>query len=190
MFEGNKLHSAAKFLDKKKQDKFKANLEGMTLTGKILKSDSFKKLFSVVKFSAESGSAGPRMKKYLDTKDIKVAKHIKAMYEKIEHDNSTITKDLLEEIFVRQDGICYWSGVPFVPETIDTTGYSLSMSPDRLDNNKDYVANNIVISTQFANRGRCNINPEDFAWQCRQLNWEPMWFTDPRRNEYLKEYAD
>jgi len=190
MFEGYGLHSKAKFLDEKKQSKFLANLEGLTVLGKILKADPFKKLLSTVNFSAESGSAGPRAKKFARiTDDDYLKENISRMYEEIGHDNSTIDIKTLEEIFVRQDGKCYWSQVPLIPETNGTTGYSLSMSPDRLNNDYDYTIDNIVITTQLVNRGRCNINPEDFAWQSRQMGWEPMWFNDPRRAAYLKEYS-
>ncbi len=189
MFKGIELHSAAKFLDEKKQSKFLANLEGVTVKGKALRSNPFKKLLSTVKFSAEYSSAGPRAKGWADgTLDENIKKDIETMYEEIRHENSNITTEDLEEIFVRQDGKCYWSGVPLLPETNGTTGYSLSMSPDRLDNSGkvwgDYTVLNIVITTQFANRGRVDINPEDMAWQCCQMGWKPLWFNDPRRKYY------
>jgi len=195
MFEGNKLHSAAKFVDKKKQSKFMANLEGVTLLGKVLKKNPFKGLLSTVNFSKETGSAGPRAVKWAaETLDRNIKEDIEKMYDDLRHENSDITLEDLEEIFVRQDGKCYWSKIPLVPETNGTTGYSLSMSPDRLDNSGkiwgDYTIPNIVITTQFANRGRVDINPEDIAWQCRQMNWEPMWFNDPRREYYLSRVKE
>jgi hypothetical protein len=195
MFEGYGLHSKAKFLDEKKQSKFLANLEGLTVLGKILKADPFKKLLSTVNFSREWSSAGPRPHAWAnDTLDEGTKGKIEIMYEEIRHHNSNITVAELEEIFVNQDGKCYWSRVPLIAQTNGTTGYSLSMSPDRLDNSGkiwgDYTKNNIVITTQFANRGRVDINPEDIAHQCRQLGWEPMWFTDPRRDYFLSQVKE
>ena len=192
MFEGYGLHSKAKFLDVNKQSKFLANLEGLTLMGKISKANPFQKLLSTVNFSRKHGSAGPRMQGLANTTpDEAVKAEVEIMYEAIRHNNSNITVDELEEILVNQDGKCYWSGVPLIAPTNGTTGYSLSMSPDRLDNSGkiwgDYTKNNIVITTQFANRGRVNVNPEDIAHQCRQMGWEPMWFTDPRRDYFLSQ---
>jgi len=192
MFEGYGLHSKAKFLDDNKQSKFLANLEGLTLMGKISKASPFKTLLSTVDLSVRSGSAGPRAIKWAkDTLDENIKNEIETMYEEIRHENSNITAAELEEIFVNQDGKCYWSGLPLIAQTNGTTGYSLSMSPDRLDNSGkiwgDYTKNNIVITTQFVNRGRRDINPEDIAHQCRQWGWEPMWFTDPRRDYFLSQ---
>ena len=186
------FHSVAKFLDDKKQPKFLANLEGLTITNKPSKANPFKKLLSTVNFSKDHGSAGPRMQGLANnTKDKSTKTEIEIMYEEIRHENSNITVDELEEIFAEQDGQCYWSGMPLLPHTNGTTGYALSMSPDRLDNSGkiwgDYTKTNIVITTQFANRGRVDVNPEDIAWQCRQMGWEPMWFNDPRRDYYLSQ---
>jgi len=192
MFEGYGLHSKANFLDDNKQSKFMANLEGLTVKGKISQANPFKKLLSTVNFSKEYSSAGPRAKGWANaTLDENMKNDIEIMYDEIRHENSNITTTELEEILVNQDGKCYWSRVPLIAETNGTTGYSLSMSPDRLDNSGkiwgDYTKNNIVITTQFANRGRVDINPEDIAHQCRQMGWEPMWFTDPRRDYFLSQ---
>ena len=200
MYDFNKAyetHSIAKFVDKKKEDKFMANLVGFTPSGRLLKRCPFKALLATVNLSMETGSAGPRALKWAKEikKDKLVKEDIERMYEEIRHENSNVTVDQLKDIFAEQDGKCYWTGLPLIPETIFTTFYSLSMSPDRLDNSGkvwgDYTSLNIVITTSDANRGRCSVNPHDYADQCLQQNratgsnFEPMWFSDPRRDHYL-----
>lgn len=200
MYDFNKAyetHSIAKFVDKKKEDKFMANLVGFTPSGRPLKRCPFKALEATVNLSKNTGSAGPRALKWAKEikKDKLVKEDIERMYEEIRHENSNVTVDQLKDIFAEQDGKCYWTGLPLIPETIFTTFYSLSMSPDRLDNSGkvwgDYTSLNIVITTSNANRGRCSVNPNDYADQCRQQNsalgsnFEPMWFSDPRRDHYL-----
>ena len=195
MYDFNKAyetHSIAKFVDKKKEDKFMANLVGYTLSGTPSKRDAFKNLLATVNLSVETGSAGPRaLKLAKETTDKNTEKDIYQMYDRIRHENSNVTVDQLKDIFAEQDGKCYWTGLPLIPETIFTTFYSLSMSPDRLDNSGkvwgDYTYQNIVITTQMANRGRNSVNPEDAADQfLREGHYrEPMWYTDPRRDYYL-----
>jgi hypothetical protein len=69
----------------------------------------------------------------------------------------TITKEDLKEQFSKQDGRCYWFGIPIDINDVYTSNNPLAPSVDRLDNDKDYHKNNIVLCTILANmgRGRC-----------------------------------
>jgi len=67
----------------------------------------------------------------------------------IEH---TITKEEIEDIYNNQNGLCYWFGVPLTPSTKHK--YPLQPSLDRLDRNKGYTKDNIVICCYTANIGR------------------------------------
>ena len=66
----------------------------------------------------------------------------------------TITKEDLKEQFLKQDGRCYWFGVPINIDDVYTSNNPLAPSVDRLDNDRDYHKNNIVICTILANMGR------------------------------------
>jgi hypothetical protein len=67
----------------------------------------------------------------------------------IEH---TITKEEIEEIYDNQNGLCYWFGVPLIPSLKHK--YPLQPSLDRLDRNRGYTKDNIVICCYTANIGR------------------------------------
>lgn len=67
----------------------------------------------------------------------------------IEH---TITKEEIEEIYNNQNGLCYWFGVPLMPSLKNK--YPLQPSLDRLDRNKGYTKENVVICCYTANIGR------------------------------------
>jgi len=67
----------------------------------------------------------------------------------IEH---TITIDDLQEIYEKQNGLCYWFGVPLTPSPKHK--YPLQPSLDRLDRTKGYTKDNIVICCYTANIGR------------------------------------
>ena len=66
----------------------------------------------------------------------------------------TITKEDLREQFSKQGGCCYWFGIPIDINDVYTSNNPLAPSVDRLDNDKDYHKNNIVICTILANMGR------------------------------------
>ena len=74
----------------------------------------------------------------------------------------SITKEDLERQFVRQDGRCYWLGIPININHVFTTHNPLAPSVDRLNNDRDYEKDNIVICTQFANMGRGKCDEETF----------------------------
>jgi len=67
----------------------------------------------------------------------------------VEH---SITIDDLQEIYEKQNGICYWFGVPLTPSPKHK--YPLQPSIDRLDRNKGYTKDNVVICCYTANIGR------------------------------------
>ena len=74
----------------------------------------------------------------------------------------TITKENLKEQFSKQDGRCYWFGIPINIDDVYTTNNPLAPSVDRLDNDKDYHKSNIVVCTILANMGRGKCDTETF----------------------------
>ena len=74
----------------------------------------------------------------------------------------SITKEDLEKQFIKQSGRCYWFGIPINMNHVFTTHNPLAPSVDRLDNDRDYEKDNIVICTQFANMGRGKCDEKTF----------------------------
>ena len=75
-----------------------------------------------------------------------------------EHD---LTVNDINEIYERQNGLCYWFKVPLIPS--NKLKHPQQPSLDRLDGNKGYTKNNVVLSCYSANIGR-NENNID-VWQ-------------------------
>ena len=75
----------------------------------------------------------------------------------------TITEQDLINQWNFQSGCCYWLGIPLNINDVYTTHNPLSPSVDRLDNEKDYHKDNIVITCSFANMGRGKINADQFS---------------------------
>ena len=74
----------------------------------------------------------------------------------------TIKKEDLKNQFLKQDCLCYWFGIPIDINDVYTSNNPLAPSVDRLDNDKDYHKNNIVICTILANMGRGKCGPRTF----------------------------
>ena len=75
----------------------------------------------------------------------------------------------LERKFNEQGGRCFWLGVPINPNWVYRPHFVFAPSVDRLDNEKDYEYDNIVISTRFANVGRRNTKSGVFAKMVKAL---------------------
>ena len=72
-------------------------------------------------------------------------------YSNIKHKSKLINGDFLEELKLKQNGLCYWLEIP-----IDFSLKDKLRKPslDRLDNKKGYEIDNVVLTTLFANLGR------------------------------------
>ena len=75
----------------------------------------------------------------------------------------TITEDDLHKQWNKQDGKCYWLNIPMNIDDVYTTNNPFAPSVDRLHNDKDYHADNIVICTMFANLGRGRLDEQSFT---------------------------
>jgi hypothetical protein len=73
-----------------------------------------------------------------------------------------ITEQSLIDQWNKQNGKCYWLDIPMCIDDVYTSNNPFSPSVDRLDNNKDYDVDNIVICTGFANMGRGRVNEKVF----------------------------
>lgn len=65
---------------------------------------------------------------------------------------NTLTVDNINEMFEKQNGLCYWFKIPLIP----SNKYKHPQQPslDRLDINKGYTKDNVVLCCYSANIGR------------------------------------
>lgn len=66
-----------------------------------------------------------------------------------EHD---LTVNDINELYDKQNGLCYWFKVPLIPS--DKSKHPQQPSLDRLDRNKGYTKDNVVLTCYSANIGR------------------------------------
>jgi hypothetical protein len=67
----------------------------------------------------------------------------------IEH---TLTVDDINELYEKQNVLCYWFNVPLIPSNSHKSPQQPSL--DRLDGNKGYTKDNVVLCCYSANIGR------------------------------------
>jgi hypothetical protein len=70
-------------------------------------------------------------------------------YRKIEH---TLTVEDINEMLEKQNGLCYWFNIPLLP--YNKHKHPQQPSLDRLDRNKGYTKENVVLCCYSANIGR------------------------------------
>jgi hypothetical protein len=73
----------------------------------------------------------------------------------------------LKELYIKQKEKCYWLGVPI--SQYYPPNHPFRPSIDRLDNDKGYTKDNIVITSLLANRARNTTSVEDWEVICNQL---------------------
>lgn len=72
-----------------------------------------------------------------------------------------LTRDDIKYLFQRQNGLCYWFKVPLIPS--EKARYPFKPSLDRLDLDKGYTIDNIVLCCYVANIGRNHNTVEEFT---------------------------
>jgi len=65
---------------------------------------------------------------------------------------NTITVEIIDKLYERQNGLCFWFNIPMTPSKIKK--HPQQPSIDRLDRNKGYTEDNIVLCCYSANIGR------------------------------------
>lgn len=65
---------------------------------------------------------------------------------------NTLTVNDINEMFYNQNGLCYWFKIPLIPSNLKKHPQQPSL--DRLDRNKGYTKENVVLCCYSANIGR------------------------------------
>ena len=126
-----------------------------------------------VKMSAEHGASGAR-----ELSNPKKSGKIRAEYRKNDlrvGNQSTkrhkidITIDDLKDLWKIQKGKCYWLGIDMSLEDLFIPHSPFSVSVDRLNSDRGYHRNNIVLTTRFANRGRGSYDDTNFDERLNSL---------------------
>tara|TARA_R110002110_G_scaffold49716_9_gene147724 strand:+ start:117 stop:554 length:438 start_codon:yes stop_codon:yes gene_type:complete len=77
-------------------------------------------------------------------------------------------RDIMAQ-YEKQQGLCYWSGVPLRLENQEIFYHPLALSVDRILNDKGYIANNIVITARLINLGKNQYPSEGFPAVMREF---------------------
>ena len=70
----------------------------------------------------------------------------------------TLTVNNINEMYENQNGLCYWFKIPLIPSNNSKDPQQPSL--DRLDRNKGYTKDNVVLTCYSANIGRNENNLE------------------------------
>lgn len=71
-----------------------------------------------------------------------------------------LTIDDINQMFEEQNGLCFWFKVPLIPS--NKTKHPQQPSLDRLDRNKGYTRDNVVLTCYSANIGRNETSVEEW----------------------------
>ena len=73
-----------------------------------------------------------------------------------------LTEQDLVDMYLKQDGKCYWSGLPLNVEFNKIKHHPFAISPERLDNSLPYDTSNVVLCRRMFNLGRMAFPEKDF----------------------------
>lgn len=86
-----------------------------------------------------------------------------------------ISSDFLFEKFEEQNGLCHWSGLPLNTEYNSIGYHPFGISMERLNTNKGYEADNVVLTRRLFNLGKNRFDSEQFPEVMNQLRKEFLW---------------
>ena len=82
---------------------------------------------------------------------------------------SDLTVDFLVDLYQRQKGKCYYSGIPLVLNSRKGHAVPNSISLDRIDPDKGYTQRNVVWCTYFVNTMKGNLTESEFLGLLRLI---------------------
>ena len=129
----------------------------------------WKRLWKNVNMSSISGAAGMRT-----DNNPKLSGRLRKGNQSTKRHNVSITIDDVKEIFHQQDGKCFWLNIPMSLEDLFVSHSPFAPSVDRIDNERGYHKDNIVLTTRFANKGRGAYMGEDFGPRIKKLLQESI----------------
>ena len=75
----------------------------------------------------------------------------------------TITVQDLIDMYKKQNGKCYWSGLSLDAKFNNIKHHPFAISPERLDNSLPYDSSNVVLCRRMFNLGRMAFPEKDFG---------------------------
>lgn len=84
----------------------------------------------------------------------------------------TLTVSLLKKKFKEQNGKCYWSNLPLNEDYNYIKHHPFAISVERLDNNKGYEYDNVVLTRRLFNLGRMAYPENEFREAINLLTQE------------------
>ena len=115
------------------------------------------RLMKNVEMSAAHGAAGARL-----LKNPKLSGRIRKGNQSTKIHKITITIEDLKELWKIQKGKCFWLGIDMSLEDLFISYSPFAVSVERLNSDRGYHRNNIVLTTRFANRGRGKYDNDNF----------------------------
>jgi hypothetical protein len=82
-------------------------------------------------------------------------------------ESSDVTAEFLSELWNKQDGKCFYSGVEMVLPKFGAARSPNLASLDRQDSSRGYTQNNVVWCGWGCNRAKSNMTEEQFVQLCR-----------------------
>jgi len=137
--------------------------------------DPWRKLWSNTNMSATSGAAGMRT-----DKNPKRSGQLRKGNQSTKRHEVSITLDDLKSLWEKQNGLCFWLGIKMSLDDLFIAHSPFAPSVDRLDNERGYHSDNIVLTSRFANKGRGAYDSEDFEQRLSTLlkertKWWQFW---------------
>jgi len=118
----------------------------------------WKKLWRNVNMSSESGAAGMRT-----ASNPKLSGRERSGNQSTKRHKITISLNDIKKQYEKQNGLCYWLGIPMDLAELFVAHSPFAPSVDRLNSSLGYEQGNIVLATRFANKGRgCYDSPDFF----------------------------
>lgn len=81
-----------------------------------------------------------------------------------------ITVDYLKELFISQNGLCYYTGKPMLVDLRDVDSNNNSVSLDRIDSSQGYIKGNVVLCRWIVNRIKNDVSLKDLLEIVSDIN--------------------